>query len=87
MGIIVEDTKLEVVGARDEPILARNEADAADGDLRDLERLNQRAGVMVVDVDRAVVETGEDPGLGGMEVDAFYAVRASEELALQHKQI
>ena len=37
---------------------------------------------MVVDVDRAVVETGEDPGLGGMEVYAFYAVRTSEEFPL-----
>ena len=72
--VVVEDAELEVVGARDEPILARNEADAADGDLRDLERLDQRAGVMVVDVDRAVVEAGEDPGLGGVEVDALDAV-------------
>ena len=74
VGIVVEDAKLEVVGARDEPVLARNEADAANGDLRDLECLDQRAGVMVVDVDRAVVEAGEDPGLGGVEVDALDAV-------------
>ena len=40
---------------------------------------------MVVDVDRAIVETGEDPGLCWMKVDSFYAIRASEEFPLVQK--
>ena len=82
MGVVVEDTQLEVVGAGDEPVLAGDEADAADRYFCDLKGLDQRACFVVVDVDRAVVETGEDPGLGGMEVYAFYAVRTSEEFPL-----
>ena len=82
MRVIVEDPELEVVGACDKPVLAGDEANAADRHLRDLERLDQCAGVMIIDIDRAVVETGEDPGLGGMEVYAFYAVRTSEEFPL-----
>ena len=74
MGVVVEDTKLEVVGAGDEPVLAGDEADATDGDLSDLKGLDHRASFMVVDVDRAVVKTSEDPRFGGVEVDAFYAI-------------
>ena len=74
MGVVVEDAKLEVVGAGDKPVLAGNEADAADWDLSDLEGLDHRAGFMVVDVYRAVVETGENPWFGGVKVDAFYAI-------------
>lgn len=74
VGVVVEDAKLEIIGARDEPVLAGDEADATHGDLRDLKRLDQCAGVMVVDVGCAVVETGEDPGLSGVEVDALHAV-------------
>ena len=40
--VIVEDAKLEVVGARDEPVLARNKADASHRNLCDLEGLDQR---------------------------------------------
>ena len=76
--VVVEDAELEVVRARDEPVLAVYEAHATHGDLRDLEGLDQSASVVVVYVDRAIVETGENPGLGGVEVDALYAVRTSE---------
>lgn len=82
MGVVVEDSNLEVVRARDEPVLSRDEADATNGDLRDLKCLDECACVMIVDVDRAVIETGEDPGFSGMEVDTFYAIRTSEELPL-----
>ena len=40
--VVVEDAELEVVGAGHEPVLAGDEADAADGDLGDLEGLDQR---------------------------------------------
>ena len=57
--VVVEDTELEVVGAGDEPVLAGDEADAADRYFCDLKGLDQRAGFVIVDVDRAIVETGE----------------------------
>ena len=72
--VAIEDTQLEVVGAGHEPVLAGNEADAADRDLSDLERLDQRASIVVVDINSAIVETGKDPGLSGMEVDALNAI-------------
>ena len=56
--IVVEDPELEVIATGDEPVLAGNEANAADGDLSDLERLDQRAGIVVVDINSAIVETG-----------------------------
>ena len=85
MRVVVEDAKLEIVRACDEPILAGYEADAAYGNLRDLKRLNQGTRFVVVDIDRAIVETGEDPGLCWMKVDSFYAIRASEEFPLVQK--
>ena len=33
VGVVVEDAKLEIVRASDEPVLARDELDASDGDL------------------------------------------------------
>ena len=72
--VVVEDPEMEVITTGDEPVLAGNEANAADGDLSDLERLDQRAGIVVVNVNSAIVETGQDPGLGGMEVDALNAI-------------
>ena len=72
--VVVEDAELEVVGAGDEPVLAGDEADAANRYFCDLEGLDQRAGFVVVDVDRAIVKTGEDPRLGGVEVDALNAI-------------
>ena len=37
---------------------------------------------MVVDVDCAVVETGQDPWLGRVEIHSFYAVRPGEKFPL-----
>ena len=33
VGVVVEDTKLEIVRASDEPVLARDELDTSDGNL------------------------------------------------------
>ena len=33
VSVVVEDTKLEIVRASDEPVLTRDEFDATDGDL------------------------------------------------------
>jgi hypothetical protein len=76
--VVVEDAELEVVRARDEPLLARDEARAPDGDLGDLERLEDRAGVDVVDLDGSVVQAREQPRLGRVKVDVLDAVRPGE---------
>lgn len=39
-GVVVVDTKLEVIGAANDPVLARNEATGADGDIGELESLD-----------------------------------------------
>ena len=57
MGVVVEDTQLEVVASCDAPVLAGDEANATDGGVSDLERLDQRAGIVVIDVNSAIVET------------------------------
>ena len=72
--VVVEDAQLEIVRARNEPVLAGYETDAAHGDLRDLKGLDQGTRFVVVDVDRAIVKTGEDPRLGGVEVNALNAI-------------
>ena len=85
--VVVEYAKLEVVGASDEPVLARDEAYTSDWYFSDLERLDESPCVVVVDVDRAVVETGEQPWLSGMKVDTFHAIRASEQFPLRCKSV
>lgn len=81
--VVVEDPKLEVVRAGNEPVLARNEAYAADGNISDLKCLHKDTRLVVVDVHGAVVQTGQKPWFGRMEVDAFDAVGAGEEFPLQ----
>lgn len=67
--IVVEDAQLEVVRAGHEPVLARDKTHAAYGHLGDLEGLDERAAVAVVDVHGAVVEAGEQPRLGRVKID------------------
>ena len=76
MGVVVEDAQLEVVRAGDEPVLARNKFDTAHWDLRDLERFDDGASLVVVDVDGAIVQPSEQPWFCWVEIDAFHAVRA-----------
>jgi len=59
MSVVVEDPKLEVVGASDEPIFARNEFYTAYGNLCDFERLDERTSLMVVDINGAVIKSSE----------------------------
>lgn len=82
MSVVIEDAKLEVVRARDKPVLAWNEAYATHGHLRDFECLDDRTCLMIVDVHGTVVETCEQPWLRGVEVDALDAVGATEQLPL-----
>lgn len=72
--VVVEDSQLEVVRARDKPVLPWNKSCTSYRHLRDLERLHNDPCVNIVDVDRAVVETGEYPGFRGVEVDILDTV-------------
>ena len=74
VSIVIEDSELEIIGTRNEPVLAGDEADAADRYFCDLKGLDQRTGFVIIDVDRAVVKTGEDPRLGWVEVNALNAI-------------
>jgi hypothetical protein len=80
--VVVEHTELEVVAPSDEPVLPRDELDASCWNFRYFKGLDDGACFMVVDVDGAVVETGEEPWLGRVEVDAFDAVRPLEKFPL-----
>lgn len=72
--VVIEDAQLEVVRASNEPVFARDELDASYRNLSDLERLDQCASFVVVDVDCAIVETGEQPGFRRMKVDTLDAI-------------
>jgi len=53
---------VRVVGARDDPLLARDELGRAHGKVRGLEAADEGAVARVPDADGAVVEVGEEPG-------------------------
>lgn len=53
--VVVEDPKLEIIRAGDKPVLTRDEAAAADGNLRYLERFNESARLVVIDVHSAII--------------------------------
>jgi len=55
VGVVIEHAQLEVVGASDEPVFAGDEFGASHGDFGDFEGFDEGAGVVVVDVDCAVV--------------------------------
>jgi hypothetical protein len=82
VSVVIEDAELEVVGAGDEPVLARNEFAATNGDLGNLERLDDSACLVVINVHGAIIETSQEPWLGGMEVDAFDSLGPAEQLPL-----
>ena len=59
--VVVVDADVGVVGPRDHPLLPRDEAGGADGEVGGLERADERAVAGVPDADGAVVEVGEEP--------------------------
>lgn len=81
--IVVEHAQLVIVGPSDEPVLPRDEFRTSHRHLCDLERFDQRPCIVVVDVHVAIVQRGEQPGLGWVEIDGLDAVRARKELFLQ----
>ncbi len=71
MCIVVEYPQLEVVGACHEPVLARYEAHTANRHLCHFKCLDQGTSFVVIDVDCAVVETGQKPWFRRVEVYAL----------------
>src|SRR5689334_5073252 len=76
--VVVEDAKLEVIAAADDPVLAGDEAAGAHGDVRQFEGLDDAAGFEGPDVGVAAVQRREDPCcvrsqlallVGGLPVD------------------
>lgn len=55
--IVIEHSQLKIIRARNKPVLARDKAYATDRNLRDLERLHDRARFMVIDVHTSVIKT------------------------------
>ena len=58
MCIVIEDAQLKVVGTSDEPALPSDEPTAPHWDLCDFECLHQCTCLVVVYVNRAIIETG-----------------------------
>jgi hypothetical protein len=83
VGVVVEHPELVVIAACDEPLLAGDEASTPHRDFGDLKGLEDGAGVDVVDLHGPVVETGEQPGLGRVEIDVLDPIGPVEELALR----
>ena len=59
-GIVVIDAELEVITTADDPVLAGNEAAGSDGDIGELESLDDGLGGVGPDVDMAGVEGGKN---------------------------
>ena len=59
--VVVVDAHVRVVGARDDPLLARDELRGAHGQVGGLEAADEGAVPRVPDADGAVVEVGEEP--------------------------
>ena len=74
VSIVIEDSELEIIGTRNEPVLAGDEAYTSYRYLRDLERLDESSSLVVVDVDSSIVETCEQPWLRWVEVDTLDTV-------------
>jgi hypothetical protein len=59
VGVVIKDPELKVVRASYKPIFARYELDTAYRDFSDLESFNQRACLVIVDIDCAVVKASQ----------------------------
>ena len=52
-----------------------------------LERLHQLLILVVVEKDVSIVEGGQKPGLGRMNVHAFHSVRAGQKLSVDFESM
>ena len=59
--IVLEDTKLEVVGPSNEPVLSWDEAYAMNGDFCNFKGLHDSACFVIVNVDAPVVQSDDEP--------------------------
>lgn len=75
-GVVVVYSELEVITSAHNPVLAGHEATSANGDIGELEGLDDALCFIGPDVDVAAVEGGEDPWLRGVEIDALDTLTA-----------
>jgi hypothetical protein len=80
--IVIKHPQMKIIRPSHEPIFARDKADAAYGYLGDFKRFDERARVVIVNVDGTVVETCDDPWFSRVEIDGFDAVGPCGELFL-----
>ncbi|PIA93759.1 hypothetical protein CB0940_04145 [Cercospora beticola] len=81
--VVVVDSELEVIAAAYYPVLSCDEATCSHRHIGQFERLYDRLRFVGPDVDVAAVECGEDPWLGGVEVNALDTLAARKQLPLQ----
>ena len=81
-GVIVVYSQLEVIGAADNPVLARNETSSSNRDIGELECLDDCLRLEGPNVCVAAVKSGEDPWLCRMKVDALNSLGTSKQLTL-----
>mmetsp|Transcript_46336 Transcript_46336/g.148398 ORF Transcript_46336/g.148398 Transcript_46336/m.148398 type:complete len:371 (-) Transcript_46336:1547-2659(-) len=74
-GVVVEHADEHIISATHNPLLPGHKLGRADGQIRHLERLDERRVVVVPDVDVSVVKVGENPWLGRMDIHALDAIR------------
>ena len=72
--IVIEDTKLEVIGSSNEPVLSWDEAYATNGDFCNFKGFHDSACFMIVNVDAPVIQSGDEPRFGWVEIDGFDTV-------------
>ena len=85
-GVVVVDAQLKVIAATHDPILPGNEAAGSDGNIGELEGLDDLLGVEGPDIDMSGVESGKNPVLGRVEIYALDSLAASEELPLEEEK-
>jgi hypothetical protein len=81
--VVVKYPELVVIGASNKPVFSSNKATTANRNFRDFKCFDKGTCLMVVNIDRAIVETREQPRFSRMEIDRFYTVRAIKLLSLR----
>lgn len=81
-GVVIEHPDLHVVGAGDDPVLARHELRRSHRQIAHLECLHQGLRLVVPDVDVALIQRAEHPWLRRVEVHALHSVRSGRQLPL-----
>lgn len=69
--------ELKIIAASDNPVFAGNKPPCTNRHICDVKRPHQRRGLVIVEVDFAIVQSAEDPGLCGVEIDGLDAIGAA----------